>query len=522
MPNISIMTPELVSSVIRPSILEITKQVQEITEISKDTKILFNGGLEASYQKGSTMSDSQNERDRLSIPYSNQLQIEIDNTYNEGMVLSTAVRQAEHLPIFNDPNLGIIIKPIYSVNNFTINFKFRSESETAGLRWRDSIRTHISMMRDVNLHNVDYHYLIPPAYIVILKEIHKLRETTDPYGETFEEYLANYASTKITAISNQSGSQIGLGVAESQIRILGLYDFDIAPEKQERDGEGSAWTTTFGYKVSFSLPIAVNMKYPFMIHNQMLDNEFFEQEPSTDLDKYNKSYTSSMTALQYFESNVELDEILNRNKLIRIPKFDEFVPTSKPFATAPVFTALCSLLEDNRKLVLNLREMGDFEIDPDILDMLEQEYHYLTLPYKSIFHVSLYKWSALTTDKKIKVDKDLNVMSTEDLSLRVNHRVVFSMVTDLTMLDRPALQRLKRFPKAGRKALLAINANTGVLKQISHNCNLLSLVPDLPDVGESLASIYNARIQFNTVQSGYVISSNDEKRLKEYKPRARF
>lgn len=522
MPNISIMTPELIQSVIRPSILEIVKQVQDITEIKKDTKILFMGGLDTTYQKGSAMSESDNERDRLITTYNNQIQIEIENTYNEGMVLSTAVRQGENLPVFNDPNLGIIIKPIYSTNNFVINFKYRSESETAGLRWRDSIRMHISMMRDVNLHSVDYHYLIPTAYITILKEIHKLREQVDPYNETFEQYLANYSSTRITAVANQSGSHIGLGVAETQVRILGLYDFDIAPEKLERDGEASAWYTTFGYKVSFGIPIAVNMQYPFMIHNQMLENEYFEQEPSYDLDKVNKSYTNSMSALQYFESNVELDEILNRNKLIRLPRFDEFVPTSKPFATEPVFTALCSLLEDDRKLIMNLKEMGDFELDPDILELLTIEYPYLTLPYKSIFHISLYKWSALSTDKSISIDSDLNIRAKEDLSLRVNHRIVFSMVTDLTMLDRPALQRLKKFPRAGRKALLAVNANTGVLKQISHNCNLLSLVPDLPDVGESLTSIYRNRVQFNTVQSSYVISSNDEKRLKEYKPRARF
>lgn len=281
MPKVSIMTPELNSAVIRPSILDIVRQVQSITGIPKDSRILFIGDNEASYQRGSTMSAAQNERDRTSFSYNNQLSIDIESTFNEGNVFSTAVRQVEHIPIFNDPSLGIIVKPIYSKNDFVINFKYRSASHTEGLKWRDSIRTHISMMRDVNLHDITYHYLIPAEYIHILKEIHRRRELVDGYGDDLDTYLAAHASTKITAISNQTGTKVGLAVQETQMRILGLYDFQIAPEKPEKDGEASAWVTSFAYKVSFDVPIAVNMEYPIMIHNQLLEYPLYKKNKLT-------------------------------------------------------------------------------------------------------------------------------------------------------------------------------------------------------------------------------------------------
>lgn len=513
------MTPELNSAVIRPAILDIVRQVQEITKISKDSRILFTGDIEVGIQRGSDMSAASNERDRTGLSYGDQIQIEIDSTYNEGNVSSTAVRQAEHLPIFSDDNLGILIKPIYSKNDYVINFKFRSQSSTEGKRWRDSIRTHMSMMRDVNLHDINYHYLIPGEYIYILKELHRLRELEAPYGDDFDSYLVAHSSTKLTTISNQTGTQVGIGVREVQMRILGLFDFEIAPEKGELENNtGSAWTTSFSYKVSFDVPIAVNMQYPIMVHNQLLEYPYVQKEGSYDLDNHSKSWTQSLGDLSHFEITTELDSITKRKSIVYIPSFDEFVPSSQPFATQAVLSALCSVDVDDKTILLNLNDLADYALDEDVMEMMKEEYPYLTLPYKSIFHLSLYKWSALSTDRSIFVDTDLNIRSREDLSLRVNHRVVLSMVTDLTMLDRAALLRMKKYRKAGRKALLAIGVSTGHLKLIEQKCNLLSLVPELPDTGGSIAEQRQGYVQFNTVQNGFIITSNDKVRLQNHVP----
>ena len=519
MPKISLMTPELNSAVIRPAILDITKQIQELTGIPKDSRILYVGEIGASYQKGSTLSDSPNERDRTGLSFGNQVSIEIDNDYNEANVNSTAVRQPEHIPVFNDDKLGILIKPVYSKNDFTITFKYRSESETAGLRWRDSIRMHISMMRDINLHTVKYHFMIPPEYIYILKELHRLRENVAGYNEDFDTYLAAHATTKFTAISNQSGSHVRLAIADTQMRIEGLFDFQIAPAKGERDDRnGSAWTTSFTYKVSFDVPIASNMEYPIMIHNQLLEYPYLDYEESYDLDKHNKSWTQSLGYLSGFEATNELDKVIKRSTVVRVPHFDAFVPTSSVFASQPVLSALCNVDTATPRLLLNLKELGDVGIDTDVLEMFSEEYPYLTKPYKSIFHLSLFKWSALSSDKHISVDSALNVICSEDLSLRDNHRVVLSMITDISLLDKPALLRLKKYRKAGRKALLAIGVSRGQLKLLEQKCNLLSLVPELPDTGNSIAELRNSYIQFNTVQSSFVISSNDKDRLKSHIP----
>ncbi len=519
MPKISLMTPELISAVIRPSILDITRQVMQITKIDEKSKILYVGELGVNYQRGSTISDINNERDRTGLSFSNQVTVEIENDYNEANVNSTAVRQPEHIPVFNDPNLGIVIKPIYSKNDFTITFKYRSESETAGLKWRDSIRMHISMMRDVNLHTVKYHFLIPPEYVYILKELHRLRENIAGYNETFDEYLANNSTTKFTSISNQSGTKVGLGIADTQMRIIGLFDFQIAPQKGEReDRNGSAWTTTFTYKVSLDIPIASNMEYPIMIHNQLLEFPFIDYKDSYNLDEHDKSWTQSLGYLSNFEITNEVDRALKRSTIVRVPSFDAFVPTSEVYSSEAVLTALCNVDINTPKLLLNLKELGDVVIDEDIIELFKEEYPYLTKPYKSIFHLSLYKWSALSKDNSISVTRDLDVVCSEDLSLRVNHRAVLSVIRDITLLDKAALLRLKKYRKAGRKALLTIGVSTGQLKLVEQKCNLLSLVPELANTGDSIAELRNSYIQFNTVQTGFIISSNNKTLLDSHIP----
>lgn len=89
----------------------------------------------------------------------------------------------------------------------------------------------------------------------------------------------------------------------------------------------------------------------------------------------------------------------------------------------------------------------------------------------------------------------------------------------LDMLDNEALQKLRRFRNVCRKVLLALSATKNDLKMIMTRINLLNIVPELPDSGPSIQSIYNNRIGFNTVQTSYIMTSKDHKQLKDYIPK---
>ncbi len=456
MPNIVMTIPETVQSISRPVIYEVIEQVKDITKMPKNIRVIFPGDTDGVAQQGTTIDN----KDRNSIFLSNEyLVIQVDEDYDENSFATTAVTQSEQIPVFADPKLGVYIKPVYSTTKVTINFKYRTNSKTQALRWRDDIRFHISQMRDVNLHELEYHYLLPKPYLVLLKEIHRLRENVAGYGQDFAGYLYANATTQMTEIGNEAGSNSELGVGEKQIRVLGMFDFDGMPEKPEKENENGSWVISFGYKFSFEKPIACDMTYPIMIHNQLLDPQYVTFNTSAySLDNQQKSYSASFEALTTFEAQKQIEKYVNTDPIIRLPEHDEFIPEGYPPATVAVFYALCEVDINDKRALLNLNELGPIVIDKDIMDFIQQsEWPYLTKLYKSFFHVELYRSMKQASDSAITIDSNLNISSVDELDLRVNNRIRFSMVTNLNMIRPEAFDRLRKFPKAFVKIVSAIS-----------------------------------------------------------------
>jgi hypothetical protein len=98
------------------------------------------------------------------------------------MLVNVAFRPENNF-VFRDDRLDTSICPMYSSTRVTISFKYRAKDKTEAIRWRDDIRNRTSMNREHFLHDITYHYLVPLEQIVILKEIHRMREAGAPDGE---------------------------------------------------------------------------------------------------------------------------------------------------------------------------------------------------------------------------------------------------------------------------------------------------------------------------------------------------
>ena len=515
MPSIFLPLPEVDKSITRPVVFDVVRQVMEITQIPSDVPITYLGEGESAAQQSSKIAGDQLAGNTV-LSGNSLLTIEIADLYDENYVSTTAIAQTEHPPVILDNNLGVMIRPIYSNNEIEITFKYRCRSRTHALRWRDDIRMRTSHMRDINLHEGVYHYSLPTPFMTIMKEIHELRENVAGYGEDFDSYLHTCATTKMTEVSNLAGKAKTFAFAESQVRIQGLFGFQIAPQEITKGNEAGQWVCEFTYKFNFSKPLGMHMQYPVMIHNQLLDMRFIPQ-PAFNDDSTDKSFSHSLSALNHFEVPTVQSRYHNHYTPIKYPEHDEFIPDNAPPDMLGVASALCQVDPTDDKYLLDLTDM---ELDDEIAEFMKKvEYPYLTKPYKSIFHVSLYRWQHLTSDRNIFVDNNLRVKSSNPLSLRTNHRVRLSMVNDIECLDTEALRRLRRYPNVLRKALMAINITKHKLNMISGKINLLNYFPDLPNVGVSLATVRNQHIGFNTVQTSYIVARDGIRgdKLSDYK-----
>ncbi len=455
MPNISLTLPETTQSISRPVVLDIIGQLQAITKINPATKVFFAGDIKKMQTPGTSI-DSNDERFAM-FNTNNIIFIEVEEDFDHDTVGCMAVTRPEQHPVFLDQALDVAITPVYATTNMTISFRYRCISKTEALRWRDDIRLRVSQLRDINIHDLTYHYLLPLETLVLLKFIHETKELVEPYNETYEEFIIRNSSTRLTVIGDLVGQDARLAISETQCRVVGIYNWDILPEKPERE-ENGAWTVSFSYKFNFEKPIACHMRYPIMVHNNLLPS-YYTLFTNGEKDLYHdpKYYTLSLGALAGFEQDTTLDHRRSHDPIIRLPRFDDFEIKHVPTGTGTAIIALCQVDEDKRSL-LNLRELGDMVLDEDVLNFIRDvEYPYITSLYKSIIHVSLYRNQHLTYTDMLSCDNTLLIKATENLDLRNNYRLRLSLITDLTLLPWEALDRLRRYPKVLVKIIACMN-----------------------------------------------------------------
>lgn len=501
MPKLILMVPDVDSGVSRHVNLAIVRQVLKLTNINELTKINYPSELEKDAQVGSRIGDDPKANLFASTE---RVTIDVEETYGRDRILTAAIFRPENNFIFFDNALDVYIKPCYSATDVTINVRYRSRDKVQARRWRDDIKTHISMMRDINLHTLDYHYLVPPEYMVIMKEIHRLRENVASYGEDFETYFRKYGTQRLSLLSTIAGTQEAWGISETQMRVQGYFDFDTGPEEGSRENDTDTWTINFSYHFSYDKPIACAMHYPLMIHNQPLSSKFRDSKKVYELEQHQRSYSLSVFHLGAFEKMSRIPPLAQLSG-IGIPEVDDFVPGQIVPSTIRVITALVKIDETDPLRLIDFTQLGKYKIIDPIIKFMKTEAPYMTKPYESVFSVTVYRKGNALPEASVHCTNDLKVYATKELSLRDYHHVRLGLVTDLSLLSKEALDRLRLNGDILRLVLSAIDYSLYERGKLPKGDYVTR--KDLNDV---MYEINKIRInpdhirQFNTVQGFYV------------------
>lgn len=434
MPTIMLPLPEVQESVIRPIVYSVVDDIKKITNINIPTPIYFPGDVKKMHQSGSTV-DGDN-RDPV-LASQRQLYVEAEDNYADDYIATVgALYNPEHPPIFVDPILGVTIVPIYVTSTIKIQLRFKTQSKTEATKWRDDIIVKTSRSRVQNMHIVTYHYSMPEIIEDILYAVYERREKIEGYGQSASEYLISNATSRLTLIGDIANKTKILAIKERQTRIMGMFDFDIAPDKNERDENTGTWIATMSYSFNYSRPTEISIQYPVIVHNQLMPEKYTMcvfDNPSMDRSMYRQS--QSLYALSMFESMSILDNSQAVKPVYHVPEFDLFEPKTVPYGTETIFIALCCLDLPNKRHLLNLNHIDPFVISKPVMDYISGGgYLKITKLYRSIYQLQLYKDNELYVYDVLECDSLGNVVSTVDLSPRHTYRVRFSVVTDLTLV----------------------------------------------------------------------------------------
>jgi hypothetical protein len=514
MPKILVEVPDTVEGILRPVSLDIARTLFSDTQVTKDIQILFPGDIGRAQQKGGSISalPEQNPTS-VKFPFTSQMYMEVTEEYMEDRMLSSAIFRAENLFVFRDDRIQTDIRPVYSMTQTTINFKYRAKDKTEAIRWRDDIRNRTAANRQQFVHDVKYHYLIPKEMLVILKELWAMREKVAGYGDTWEEYWRENASSRVSWLSNLSGQQGAWGVAESRLRVQGWFDFTGAPEQGSNESDADAWTISFAYVFQYDKPIACTMYYPLMVHNQLVAQKYRpgkEEMPEYQIEAQERSYGLSAKMLSKFEATHGLYQLTKRPGYA-IPSFDEFLPEQVIPHTLRVFTVMIQLDPANPRKLFNLKtDLGDIALNEDMWCCIDKEIPYMCQPGQSVFNLSLYRQAHMMTPNWITIDSDYNVMATQDLDLRQYYHVRFSLMRDLRQVNPDSLKRLQSCPDCLNEILAAIDPTLlpkGLLPCVVGGTWVPSQCLDkaIDEIDRGIISMGNHQVyQMNTVETFFI------------------
>lgn len=454
MPKLLLEVPDTEASTARPVTLEIIRQIMAATGIDKNTTILYPSEDGEQAQLGSRIGD---DGEKNKFPSTNKVIVDVEEEYVPERILSSAVYRPENNFVFLDQNLGVYIKPVYTSTSVTINFRYRTRDKVLARRWRDEIKNRFSMSRDVFVHDSQYHFLVPPEFIFILQEIHRLREAQAGYGDVFDDYFKNNATQRLTLLTNLSGSKDAWAISETQQRIQGWFNFEGVPESGNKENDTDAWTISFSYNFRYDKAVACVMQYPLMIHNQTLSKKFRDTKQAPELEHKERSYALSVWHLAHFEKMSRIPQ----NPLttgVGIPEIDDFIPAQVLPNTMRVVTALVKLTETDKRTLLDLKQLGKYTLNEVFMDFLQNsEAPYVTKPFASIINISVYRGVNIVPDRYVNMNNQGIVSVTEDLNLRDYHHVRLSLCTDLTSLSPAAIDRLRNNSAAFCAIMRCIN-----------------------------------------------------------------
>jgi len=444
MPRLLEYLPEVEQSMLRPAVIQITRQLMDLLAISSKTQILYTGPEEETYQPGSTVTPPEEENNRFD--HDERLSIEVDQDFMLDGVLTRAYQQAEQLVVFRDPALQTSMKPIYAPVEITINFEYKATDQTAANRWRSRMRNRVGQGQIQHLHTIDYHYLIPLKFLTILDEVVKLREGIAGYGQNLLQYLESHLDPRATIMTDLADKRERWAIAETQQQVQGYFDFDGYPEKGTRSNQGDTVTIAFGYKLSFEVPVAGVLRWPLMIHQKVI--KYYEPEKPYAPENMSRMFTLSGSHNWYFEqgngpSAAPANWSIRRG--VAIPGFDEFEETEATYRTFRLVTGMIALNPNaSDQPLLNYGQLGPYAIDADVLRLIKKEAPYISQgSYYSIFTLSLYRNGRLVGGQPLRMDTEGQVWCDIELSLRDYHHIRLGVVYDLTLLQPGVIERVQ-------------------------------------------------------------------------------
>lgn len=457
MPHIVTEVPETTANILRPVVMNVVRQLAHVLRLKPETQIIFPGTNQAVAQLGSELGNGET---LPNFGYEGFVKLEVREEYMEDRVLSTAVFQQDNRMIFVDRPLSIQIRPVYAGTQVTLDFTYEAPNRVVAERFRDDMMVRTAMLRGENLHELSYYYMIPNAFLIMLKEFHEMREAVAGYGDDFHDWMKEHLTRNATNLATLIGTEMSLAITEKQVCVPGHFDFNSHADPIEKAKDGESYSVKYSYTFTFDKVVSCAFDYPLVIHNQLISDKWYYKPTASGEqvrpDRRLRSPSWTRNAFDYFTPSYRPTVYQRGLDGVSIPEFDDWIPETVHPRTNTVAMIMVQIDLTQPRLVLDLHDLIEYTIDPVILEYMEDIHNKLNLYGQAPIHISLFMGDVALGDADITIDENLVVRTVGDMDPRERYHLRIALVTDLTILPPSALEVFREHGPACRLILITL------------------------------------------------------------------
>lgn len=443
MPTFIEEVPELDICVRRPVIAKVVEDLFRQTNIDVNKISIYQMGRTVAIpQIHSTLDESVN-KERLS----NETRVEIAMDEEITNVTIAPILYPDNIAIFNDPALQVSLVPTVVPTRTTISVRFVCASRVEAQNWQSAIRRQVSQRQFNPIHTVQFYYPIPLNHMYVLSKIHQMREAQQGYGDSLGEWLKTHFVNRFSVITNSAGKGTQFVIREQQTNIIGYYEFGEEVEKVEKEGEAGSYATEFTYSFFYERPENVVIKFPTVIHNQIVPKEIRDDRQIEEVYPDIYYHSNSGTAFHEFAYTQQTNLPYASFTGLAIPFFDEWYPKYRQKYYENMFRITCQIAPQDLRWIGNVNDIKPHAIKTYVLHYMKRRPQSMAQRREHLFNVTVHRWDDLFASNELIIDKNLKVTTPVDLNLRDMWHLNIDICDDLSVLSDEALEDLCRYPQ---------------------------------------------------------------------------
>lgn len=430
-------------TITRPILIRVTEDLMKY--------LGFNHDIYYTLDEHDTVDMDKNELGQIksySSPRDEHIVITHEESASDDSDLSLSYIRPDYQVVYEDKDIGASIMPLYLKRKMTIDFKYIAKSRSLVNAIINNLRLITASDGMYLTHTLLYHYTLPDFCFRLVSDINDKKNNMLATPLDIETYI-NQTFPRVTTVNAPDGDSLksDIAIRDSQTGVLGYITTNLSDIKKESVEEEAGWSVSFSYEFEYESVVQLSSCYPIMVYNQLLD-PLLRVVMKQPMLPYKGNFTAGTQGIMDITNAGRYDYLtIEQNKTyITIPQEDGYkLPRPDPY-TARLLSIIITIDVNNPTELFNIMDIPHIIFKPEILDFWKAgEYKYISEIYRSMFHIALYTDGERDSNNYVIMDANLNLTTYLPMKQTSLYRVVFSVLTDLSVLSQSVHTRMNKY-----------------------------------------------------------------------------